>query len=229
MTQGAYYQTKKSPTALTVVILMHGAAIGALALSKMDVIDLRPEPIKMIDINTPKPPPPPEPEPIKQQVQQPQQRQVVTIPERIIDPPIQRPVYDFRPVDTPPRPDIQPGPVDIIVPPSPPPPPPPPPPPAQKIEPARAKANLGSYVSDADYPAAALRSEEQGSTRFRLAIGPDGRVKECAVTGSSGSSSLDATTCRLMKSRARFTPARDSAGNPTGDTYSSTIKWVLPD
>jgi protein TonB len=83
-------------------------------------------------------------------------------------------------------------------------------------------------VSDADYPAAALRGEEQGATRFRLTVGPDGRVKDCAVTGSSGSSSLDATTCRLMRSRARFTPARDSQGNPVGDTISNTIRWVLP-
>jgi hypothetical protein len=32
-----------------------------------------------------------------------------------------------------------------------------------------------------------------------------------------------------MKSRARFEPARDSDGKPTGDTVSNAIKWVLPD
>jgi protein TonB len=99
----------------------------------------------------------------------------------------------------------------------------------KKVEPARAKANLASYVSDADYPAAALRGEEQGATRFRLTVGPDGRVQDCTVTGSSGSSSLDSATCRIMKSRARFTPARDSTGSATGDTVSSTIRWVLPE
>ena len=226
MTQGAYYQTKKSPTALTVVILMHGAAIGALALSKMDVVHIGPKPpIDIIDIKTPPPPPQP-PEPVKQQVQQPQQRQVITMPPRIVERPVEQPIFDTTPVIYPPKPYAQPGPVDVV--PTPPPPPPPPPPEAKKVEPARAKANLASYVSNEDYPAAALRSEEQGSTRFRLTVGPDGRVKECAVTGSSGSSSLDSATCRLMKSRARFTPARDSSGNATGDTVSSTIRWVLP-
>ncbi|HEX2764537.1 MAG TPA: energy transducer TonB, partial [Allosphingosinicella sp.] len=107
--------------------------------------------------------------------------------------------------------------------------PPPPPPEPRRVEPARARANLASYVSDADYPGGAIRAEEQGITRFRLGVGPDGRVTQCTVTQSSGSSALDSTTCRLMKSRARFTPARDSSGKPTADSVSSAIKWVLPD
>jgi hypothetical protein len=115
MAEGAYLGTQKSPTALTIVILMHGAAIGALALSKMDVIHIGPKPpIDIIDIKTPPPPPEIKPEPMKQQ---PQQRQVVTMPDRVVDPPIQRPVYDSSEVYEPPQPHIQPGPVDIIVPP----------------------------------------------------------------------------------------------------------------
>jgi protein TonB len=60
-------------------------------------------------------------------------------------------------------------------------------------------------------------------------VTPDGRVGDCAVTGSSGSNALDAATCRLMKSRARFAPARDSDGKPTTDTVANAIKWVLPE
>jgi protein TonB len=108
------------------------------------------------------------------------------------------------------------------------PPPPPPPPPVTKLEPARAKANLATYLSDADYPSDAIRREEQGATRFKLAVGPDGRVSGCTVTASSGSAALDLATCRLMKSRARFAPARDTSGSPTTDVVSSTIVWRLP-
>jgi hypothetical protein len=32
-----------------------------------------------------------------------------------------------------------------------------------------------------------------------------------------------------MRSRARFTPARDDHGQPTTDSVSSRIRWVLPD
>ena len=98
----------------------------------------------------------------------------------------------------------------------------------KKVEPAKARANLPSLFSDEDYPASAIRSGESGTTGFSLEIGPNGRVTNCTITSSSGSSSLDATTCRLLKSRARFTPARDSAGNATSDTVRSRIVWRLP-
>jgi protein TonB len=52
-------------------------------------------------------------------------------------------------------------------------------------------------------------------------------VTNCSVTSSSGSSALDAATCRLLTSRARFTPARDSSGNPTTDTVSARIVWRI--
>jgi protein TonB len=100
--------------------------------------------------------------------------------------------------------------------------------PTRTVKPARARANLASYVSDEDYPSSAARNEEQGTTRFRLAVGADGRVADCTVTGSSGSSALDSATCRLMKQRARFTPARNSSGDPTSDSVASAIRWVLP-
>lgn len=228
MAETAYLGTKRSPTALTIVVLMHGAAIAALALSKMDVMPEAPGPTTLIDISTPKPPPPPEPEPIEPRAQA-RQPEVVTRTPPIVDVKPRVVEVDNRPVPFVPQPYIQPGPELVVGPPSPPPPPPPPAPEPKKIQSARAKANLGSYVSDADYPAAAIRGEEQGATRFRLTVGADGRVKECTVTASSGSSSLDATTCRLMKSRARFTAAKDSSGNDVGDVVNNTIRWVLPE
>jgi protein TonB len=227
MAETAYLGAKRSPTALTIVVLTHGAALGALALAKMDVLPKAPPPIEIFDIRNP--PPTPEPKPVEPIVQ-PRQIEVVTRTPPIIDVEPRVVEVDDRPAPFVPDPYIQPGPERVIAEPSPPPPPPPSPAPEpKKIQPARAKANLGSYVSDADYPDAAMRGEEQGTTRFRLTVGPDGRVQQCAVTGSSGSSSLDATTCRLMKSRARFTPARDSSGGTTGDTVNSSIRWVLPE
>jgi protein TonB len=49
------------------------------------------------------------------------------------------------------------------------------------------------------------------------------------VTGSSGSSALDQATCRLLSRRARYTPAKDSSGNPVADTDAGSIRWVLPE
>ncbi len=96
------------------------------------------------------------------------------------------------------------------------------------MPPQRARANLNSYFSTDDYPASALRGNEQGTTGFRLTIGPNGRVTDCPVTSSSGSSALDQATCRILRSRARYTPARDSSGNPASGTDSGRVTWRLP-
>lgn len=105
------------------------------------------------------------------------------------------------------------------------------PPPAQqgrKFTPARARANLATYVTHDDYPAEAIRHAEEGTTAFRLDIGPDGRVTRCTITASNGSAVLDQTTCRLMLSRPRFTPARNERERPTTDSMNARIRWVLP-
>ena len=226
MPEGAYSQKKTSPTALAIVLLMHGAAIGALAMWKIDVARIIKSGPLIVDFPPPPPPPPPEVPPEKVERELPSTPPVYGPPARF-DPPIDRPEVTTTTVPQPYYLPLDRGPVIDVAPT--PPPPPPPPAPARKVEPARARANLASYVSDSDYPASAARNEEQGTTRFRLAVGADGRVKDCTVTGSSGSSALDSATCRIMRSRARFTPARDSDGNPTGDTVSNAIRWVLPE
>ncbi len=119
-------------------------------------------------------------------------------------------------------------------PPAPPPPPPappaPPPPPAVvKAQKAVAKGNPANWATTDDYPSSAIRAEEQGTTGFRVDVGPDGRVTSCQVTSSSGSSTLDEATCRLVTRRARFTPAKDTTGAAVSDTYSNRIRWVLPE
>lgn len=97
------------------------------------------------------------------------------------------------------------------------------------VGPARAKGNLPALVSNDDYPASALRAGEQGTVGFQLDVGTNGRVTNCVVTSSSGSAALDSATCRIMRSRARFAPARDSTGAATTDTVSSRIVWSIPE
>jgi protein TonB len=223
MVQGAFYERRKmSPGAVATVVLLHGAAITALVMAKEPNFFRDPF-HKTIVVDVPLDKPPPEkPKPYEPQAQQ---KEVVTTvptpqpPQRTWTPPEPQPW-------NPPQPSFTAGSETVKGPPIAD--PPPPPPPEVKLQPARAKANLGSYVSDADYPSDAIRREEQGATRFKLAVGPDGRVASCTVTGSSGSAALDLATCRLMKSRARFAPARDSGGNAVADAVTSTIVWRIP-
>jgi protein TonB len=108
-----------------------------------------------------------------------------------------------------------------------PPPAPPPPPPSAPPKSAAPRGNPASWATTDDYPARALRNEEQGSTSVRLSIGTDGRVTGCQVTGSSGSSELDDTTCRLLTRRGRFTPAEQN-GAPVAGTWTTSIRWQIP-
>jgi protein TonB len=172
------------------------------------------EDLKTFDVEDEPPPPPDEPPPPPEQTPD-------TPPPMVAPPPIVRtntapPPMVVTPVAPPPQITVAP------------PPPPPPPPPVRKVKPASARANLASYISNDDYPSAALRNEEQGTTGFRLDVGPDGRVSGCTVTSSSGSSSLDSATCRLLRSRARFTPATDSTGAKVSDSVTGRIRWQIP-
>ncbi len=86
----------------------------------------------------------------------------------------------------------------------------------------------GDWVRAEDYPAAALRMGMEGQTRFRLTVDPSGRVSACLVVASSGSAVLDEATCRLLTRRALFSPATDRKGKVVSATYSSSIRWQIP-
>jgi periplasmic protein TonB len=90
------------------------------------------------------------------------------------------------------------------------------------------KGSPANWATTDDYPQSAISQEKQGTTGFSVTVGPNGRVTSCSVTSSSGTPSLDSTTCSKVTSRARFDPALDSNGNPTTGSYSNRIRWVLP-
>jgi protein TonB len=85
------------------------------------------------------------------------------------------------------------------------------------------------YLTVEDYPRSALAMNAQGRVRFTLDVGVDGRVASCLIVESSGQPSLDSATCRLMRSRARFTPAIDTNGNPAQAYFDDSVEWTLPE
>jgi protein TonB len=209
-------------TAIIIVAILH-AILGYAFVTGLAYNVVKKVAADLKTFNVEEEPPPPEEKPPPPPPDQPQ-----TPPPVVTPPPIVRTNTMPPPIVTT---NIAPPPVitprAAPAPPAPPAPPPPPPPP-RKVQPARAKANLVSLFSDEDYPASAVRSGEAGATGFRLDVGTNGRVANCTVTSSSGSSALDSTTCRLLKSRARFSPATDSTGAATTDTVTGRIVWRLP-
>lgn len=86
----------------------------------------------------------------------------------------------------------------------------------------------GSWITEDDYPAPALRAAEEGRVGYKLTVDANGRVTGCVVVTSSGSAVLDTHTCDLMRLRARFTPAADDRGEPIPSEYGSAVNWVIP-
>ncbi len=107
---------------------------------------------------------------------------------------------------------------------------PPAPAPAPRVQPKQPtpKGNPANWATTNDYPTRALREEREGTTSFRVSVGPDGRVTGCSVTSSSGSPDLDDATCQNVTRRARFSPATDGEGQPTTGSYSNRVRWVIP-
>lgn len=93
---------------------------------------------------------------------------------------------------------------------------------------ARPLGKPGLWVTNDDYPTGAMRRGEQGVTGFRVTVGPDGRVRDCTVTRSSGSAELDSATCAKVSARARFAAATDSSGEAVAGTYGNSIRWEIP-
>jgi protein TonB len=85
---------------------------------------------------------------------------------------------------------------------------------------------VGLFTAD-DYPPDAADRNEQGTTQVAITVGVDGRVHGCSVVVSSGSSSLDRATCRIIAQRARFRPAQDRDGNPVTGTFRQSVTWRL--
>ncbi len=86
---------------------------------------------------------------------------------------------------------------------------------------------LSGSIRDSDYPRSALRAQIGGTVYLRFVVAPNGRVSECAVTRSSGSGELDATTCRLIMRRFRYRPARDAQGRAIADVIRGEHLWEL--
>ena len=206
--------------AIVIVALIHIALGYALVTGlAYNVIKKAAEDLKTFDVEDEPPPPPEEPPPPPEKMETPPPPQVVAPPPIVRTNTVAPPIIS-TPVAPPP----------VITPRAAPAPPEPPAPPGPVVsEAGRARANLTSLFSTDDYPQSAIRNEEQGTTAVRLTIGTGGGVEGCDVTSSSGSGAPVQATCNTIRRRARYTPAKDQAGNPITGTDSARIRWELPE
>lgn len=202
--------------AIIVVALLH-AVLGYAFVTGLayNVVKKAAEDLNVFDVQDEPPPPEEEPPP-------PPPDKPIEPPPVVAPPPIVKtnvaPPPPIAVVNTPP-PVFTPTPVAA--------PPPPPPPPAPPRVAKKAELRSGA-ISDADYPPSAQRAGEAGTTTVSFTVGADGRVTECDVTASSGSSVLDAETCKLIMRRFRYRAAEDASGSKIAETRTQRVTWRLP-
>ncbi|MCT2558574.1 TonB family protein [Tsuneonella sp. YG55] len=215
---------KDRPGAVAAVVAIHGLVGYALVtgLSFEKIIETVKNP-QGINVEVPLDPPPPPPEPDPQVEPEPS---LVTPPVHAPAPPLDlspvRPPIDTTPIIVP-----LPDPVPFVV--------PRPTPSATPARPAfdpvavRPRGDPGKWVTVEDYRSSWISREWTGVTRFRLTVGANGKVQDCAVTASSGHAELDNATCALISRRAQFEPARDATGTKIAGSYASAVRWELPE
>lgn len=213
----SYTDTKEMTPArmwsIAIVVLLHVIIGYALVKSGYEVVKKVAADLNTFDVKDEPPPPvePPPPPPPDQNVP----------PPPVVSPP---PIVNTN--QAPPPIVTQPTPPPVFVPtPEPPRPAPPPPPPPKPMVATKAVLRGGS-ISDEDYPPAAVRNEEAGTSVATFTIGTDGRVGSCNASGASAS--LDAETCKLIIRRFRFKTALDASGQPIAETRTQRVTWRLP-
>lgn len=81
------------------------------------------------------------------------------------------------------------------------------------------------WVTNADYPLDAWRNGEAGDVQYELKVDRAGKVTGCTAEEGTATARLKAETCRLLRERAQFEPARDEKGKAVASVYQGYASW----
>jgi protein TonB len=201
------------------VMLAAMAALATLNVVAQHKAASRLTVVAMKQLDTLPPPPPPPPKSLEKPVVQPPQ---AFIPKPMIEVPspgptqvaLDVPAPPSAPVVATPRIVAAAGPVAEAA-------------PAASADPVEG-GDLSSQVLSAKpptYPIDARRRREQGTVKLMVLVGPDGRVSDIQLAGSSGSQALDRAALGAVK-RWRWSPQK-KGGVPVAVRGYVTIPFVL--
>jgi len=205
------------------IVALSQASLGYALVTSLayTVVREAPDGLKIFNVEEKQPPPPPERHSTLKRAPERQPRVEAPRPPVVrtdVTPPADAPTVSHTlPAEITPAASPAPPPTQAA----------PPPPAIETMPPRSASGDLQSLFRPTDYPVTALERREQGSVIVRLTVGVAGRVGACDVTSSSGSRALDYASCRILQTRALFTPARDRRGNLATDTVVQEIRWML--
>jgi len=83
-------------------------------------------------------------------------------------------------------------------------------------------------MTNGGYPAHAFQRSGQGTASYTVEVNERGRADKCIITQSSGWVDLDRETCKNLRQRTIFSPAKDKDGKAVRGTYSNKMRWAIP-
>ena len=89
----------------------------------------------------------------------------------------------------------------------------------------RPAAPLIELILADDYPALAMRQEEQGRVLATYTVGTNGRVLDCK--GEGATEALHNAACAVIVRRWRYAPALDAAGQRVAEVRTKAINFSL--
>jgi len=84
-------------------------------------------------------------------------------------------------------------------------------------------------LNDSDYPDKSIMDGHNGLVQFRLDIDAAGAVAGCYVLHRTNPDDFADLTCRLIRQRAKFSPALDRDGKPVKSFFISKVRFVIPE
>lgn len=87
-------------------------------------------------------------------------------------------------------------------------------------------SNRSEAFSGWDYPDWMLMNGESGIVLARMIVSPDGQLRSCEGEVVSVHPELTKHTCKILTTRAKFSPATWSDGTPVLAVYRQTISYV---
>jgi TonB family protein len=100
---------------------------------------------------------------------------------------------------------------------------------AQDAEAIAAMRRANGKIQFAHYPRDALRRGEQGVVGIKVTTDAQGRLRDCAVSKSSGYASLDEAACDLLIEHAAMKPYLSPDGRGVVRHQDGQVVWQLPE
>lgn len=92
--------------------------------------------------------------------------------------------------------------------------------------PVRPKTSPQTWLSSGDFPSSALAKGHNGIVQFRFDVDAEGKIADCFILSHTSPDDFADLTCKLVRRRAKLSPALDAKGVPVRSYYVQKVNWM---